>query len=74
MLEMITTWDDGNYPDLYMPYSPCISTQWCYRDGKLVNLPWSFLVPGDLVILLPGQKIIAKCHLFDVMSNFAFYG
>lgn len=33
-------WEEKNYPDLFMPVSPCISLQWCYRDGKLVNLPW----------------------------------
>ena len=59
-------WEESHYPDLYMPYSPCISMQWCYRDGRLVNLPWSFLVPGDVIVLIPAQKIISKCYLVNV--------
>jgi len=63
-------WSTKDYPDLYMPLSPCITLQWCYRDNHLVNLPWAFLVPGDLILLQPAQKIVADCHLLLVSSKY----
>lgn len=60
------SWTEKNYPDLCMPISPCITLQWCFRDGKLVNLPWSLLVPGDVILLQPSQKIVAECCLLEV--------
>jgi magnesium-transporting ATPase (P-type) len=59
-------WDEKNYPDLFMPMSPCITLQWCYRDGKLVNLPWALLVDGDVIVLQPAQKVVADCRMIEV--------
>lgn len=55
-----------------MPISPCITLQWCFRDGKLVNLPWALLVPGDIVVLQPSQKIVAECCLLEVRRSFNY--
>jgi hypothetical protein len=62
-------WEEKNYPDLFMPVSPCISLQWCYRDGKLVNLPWALLVHGDVIVLQAAQKILADCELIGVSKS-----
>ncbi|XP_016359362.1 transmembrane protein 94-like [Sinocyclocheilus anshuiensis] len=37
--------------DLFTPPCPAVSRQWTYRDGKLVNLPVSLLVEGDIISL-----------------------
>ncbi|XP_058637971.1 transmembrane protein 94-like [Onychostoma macrolepis] len=42
--------------DLFAPPSPAVSRQWTYRDGKLVNLPVSLLVEGDIISLRPGSE------------------
>ncbi|XP_042571911.1 transmembrane protein 94-like [Cyprinus carpio] len=42
--------------DLFTPPSPAVSQQWTYRDGKLVNLPVSVLVEGDIISLRPGSE------------------
>lgn len=62
-------WDETDYPDLYMPVSPCITLQWTYRDGNLVNLPWPLLVPGDVIVINPSHKIIAKCEVMSVSEK-----
>ncbi|KAM4662944.1 transmembrane protein 94 isoform 2-T3 [Discoglossus pictus] len=49
-------WTDSMYPDLYMPTSPSWSLHWVYRDGRLVNIPVSLLVEGDIIALRPGQE------------------
>ncbi|MCJ8747721.1 hypothetical protein PDJAM_G00156500 [Pangasius djambal] len=33
-----------------------MSLQWTYRDGRLVNLPVSLLVEGDIISLRPGSE------------------
>lgn len=43
-------WKPENYPNLFTPFSPCITLQWTYRDGKLVNLPWALLVKDDIIL------------------------
>lgn len=48
-------WTEKNYPDLYSPLSPCITLQWTFRDGKLVNLPWALLVKNDIILMKPGK-------------------
>ncbi|XP_068119528.1 endoplasmic reticulum magnesium-transporting P-type ATPase isoform X2 [Hyperolius riggenbachi] len=53
-------WRDSMYPDLYMPSSPSWSLHWVYRDGRLVNLPVSLLVDGDVIALRPGQESFAS--------------
>ncbi|XP_037399672.1 transmembrane protein 94-like [Pygocentrus nattereri] len=42
--------------DLFTPSSPAVSLQWTYRDGRLVNLPVSLLVEGDIISLRPGNE------------------
>ncbi len=39
-------WTADNYPNLCCPLSPCVTLQWTYRDGIIVNLPWALLVRG----------------------------
>ncbi|XP_047738197.1 transmembrane protein 94 [Hyalella azteca] len=56
-----TEWSARHYPHLHSPQSPCISLQWCVRDGMVVNLPAALLVAGDTVMLRPGQKLMADC-------------
>lgn len=48
-------WSEQNYPDLFAPLSPCITLQWTYRDGKLINLPWALLVKDDIILMKPGM-------------------
>lgn len=58
-------WTEVNYPDLFSPLSPCITLQWTYRDGKLVNLPWALLVKDDIVLMRPGKvTFIIFCLFF----------
>lgn len=42
-------WTADNYPNLCCPLSPCVTLQWTYRDGIIVNLPWALLVRGRLI-------------------------
>ncbi|CAK9834103.1 Transmembrane protein 94 [Anthophora retusa] len=49
-------WYPGNYPHLCSPLSPCLTLQWTYRDGHIVNLPWALLVAGDIIVMKPGQQ------------------
>ncbi|XP_036853022.2 transmembrane protein 94 isoform X1 [Manis javanica] len=53
-------WSDAMYPDLHMPFAPSWSLHWAYRDGRLVNLPVSLLVEGDIIALRPGQESFAS--------------
>ncbi|KAM8947320.1 transmembrane protein 94 [Pelodytes ibericus] len=53
-------WEESLYPDLYMPTSPSWSLHWAFRDGRLVNLPVSLLVDGDVIALRPGQESFAS--------------
>ncbi|XP_018417051.1 PREDICTED: transmembrane protein 94 isoform X1 [Nanorana parkeri] len=53
-------WMDNMYPDLYMPSAPSWSLHWVYRDGRLVNLPVSLMVDGDVIALRPGQESFAS--------------
>ncbi|KAK1162907.1 transmembrane protein 94-like [Acipenser oxyrinchus oxyrinchus] len=48
------------YLNLFTPPSQSISVQWTYRDGRLVNLPVSLLVEGDIIALRPGQEAPAS--------------
>ncbi|CAL7933065.1 unnamed protein product [Xylocopa violacea] len=49
-------WDPKNYPHLCSPLSPCLTLQWTFRDGHIVNLPWALLVAGDIIVIKPGQQ------------------
>ncbi|KAH8413530.1 hypothetical protein KR009_011998 [Drosophila setifemur] len=55
-------WRPANYPHLSNPMSPCVSLQWTYRDGNIVNLPWALLVRGDCIVLRPGHISPGPCH------------
>lgn len=54
-------WTAENYPNLCCPLSPCVTLQWTYRDGIIVNLPWALLVRGDHIIIRPGQVAPGQC-------------
>ncbi|XP_050329200.1 transmembrane protein 94 isoform X5 [Bactrocera neohumeralis] len=54
-------WQPCNYPHLCCPVSPCVSLQWTYRDGNIVNLPWALLVRGDHIVLRPGHITPGPC-------------
>lgn len=58
-------WQPENYPHLCSPFSPCITLQWTYRDGKLVNLPWALLVKDDVVVIRAGQISPGYCEAID---------
>lgn len=53
--ELCNEWESCNYPHLCCPLSPCVTLQWTYRDGIIVNLPWALLVRGDYIVMRPGQ-------------------
>ena len=59
-------WSPSQFMELHAPFSPCVTVQWTYRDGHIVNLPCSFLVEGDIILLRPGQEVPAHCRLFQV--------
>ncbi|XP_036318816.1 transmembrane protein 94 isoform X4 [Rhagoletis pomonella] len=54
-------WQPCNYPHICCPISPCVSLQWTYRDGNIVNLPWALLVRGDHIVLRPGHITPGPC-------------
>lgn len=54
-------WTTSNYPNVSNPMSPCVTLQWCYRDGKIVNLPWALLVKNDVIVIRPGQAAPGNC-------------
>ncbi|KAG5891721.1 hypothetical protein JTB14_000324 [Gonioctena quinquepunctata] len=62
-------WTPENYPDLCCPFSPCITLQWTYRDGHLVNLPWALLVKDDIILMRPGQASPGYCESLDKNSE-----
>ncbi|KRJ97269.1 transmembrane protein 94 isoform X3 [Drosophila yakuba] len=64
-------WQPSNYPHLSNPMSPCVSLQWTYRDGKIVNLPWALLVRGDYIVLRPGHISPGPCHELETNKFFA---
>lgn len=38
------------------------------RNGKIVSVPASDVVPGDILILRPGTRVSADCRLFSSLS------
>ncbi|OQR73359.1 hypothetical protein BIW11_09782 [Tropilaelaps mercedesae] len=54
-----------SYESLWQPISPCISLQWTYRDGHLVNCPTQLVVKGDIIRMRPGQEAPGKCITLD---------
>ncbi|KFB34903.1 AGAP000576-PA-like protein [Anopheles sinensis] len=59
--ELCAEWTIENYPHLCSPLSPCVTLQWTYRDGRVVNLPWALLVRGDHIVMRPGQVSPGTC-------------
>ncbi|XP_062120729.1 transmembrane protein 94 isoform X2 [Drosophila sulfurigaster albostrigata] len=64
-------WQATNYPHLSNPMSPCVSLQWTYRDGHIVNLPWALLVRGDCIVLRPGHISPGPCHELKSQRHFS---
>nr|XP_031837359.1 transmembrane protein 94 isoform X1 [Nomia melanderi]XP_031837360.1 transmembrane protein 94 isoform X1 [Nomia melanderi]XP_031837361.1 transmembrane protein 94 isoform X1 [Nomia melanderi]XP_031837362.1 transmembrane protein 94 isoform X1 [Nomia melanderi]XP_031837363.1 transmembrane protein 94 isoform X1 [Nomia melanderi] len=58
-------WVSENYPHLCSPLSPCLTLQWTYRDGHIVNLPWALLVAGDIIVMKPGQQAPGYCVPYE---------
>lgn len=54
-------WTSENYPNVCSPMSPCVTLQWTYRDGQIVNLPWALLVKNDVIVIRPGQTAPGDC-------------
>lgn len=63
-------WNPENYPHLCSPLSPCLTLQWTYRDGRIINLPWALLVASDIIVIKPGQQAPGYCVPYDVNYNF----
>lgn len=63
-------WLPENYPNLYAPFSPCITLQWTYRDNKIVNLPWALLVKDDIILIRPGQVSPGYCESIDKTTEY----
>lgn len=59
--QLCPKWTTNNYPNLCSPLSPCVTLQWTYRDGRIVNLPWALLVRGDVLVIRPGQVAPGTC-------------
>lgn len=64
-------WEPTNYPHIYSPLSPCVSLQWTYRNGRIVNLPWALLVAGDYVLIRPGQIVPVDCTEMNGKCTFS---
>ena len=59
----LEAWTSGKFfPQLYLPHSPCITLQWTFRDGRVVNLPTVLLVSGDVIKLCPGTAAPGLCQ------------
>ncbi|OQV16992.1 Transmembrane protein 94 [Hypsibius exemplaris] len=56
-------WKTSHYPSLQSPDSPCITLQWTYRDEALVALPAILLVPRDIILVRPSQKVACLCMI-----------
>lgn len=69
-LELCSDWQLHNYPHICCPLSPCVSLQWTYRDGVIVNLPWALLVKGDYIVLRPGHITPGPCAEVNGKKSF----
>lgn len=54
-------WTTQNYPHVSNPMSPCVTLQWTYRHGKIVNLPYALLIKNDVIVIRPGQSAPGAC-------------
>lgn len=68
--ELCGEWESFNYPHLCCPISPCVSLQWTYRDGMILNLPWALLVRGDHIVLRPGHITPGPCKEVNGKKSF----
>ena len=59
------SWTSDNFPHLHTPLSASATLQWTLRDGKKVNVPWSLLVEGDVILIKPGQICPGKCSSIE---------
>lgn len=66
----LEAWTSGKFfPQLYLPHSPCITLQWTFRDGRVVNLPTVLLVAGDVIKLCPGTPAPGHCRKLITSSS-----
>lgn len=63
-------WTSENYSNLNCPMSPCVTLQWTYRDGKIVNLPWALLVKSDVIVIRPGSVAPSNCTELNGKNKF----
>lgn len=70
--ELCAKWTPENYPNLCSPLSPCVTLQWTYRDGNIVNLPWALLVSGDVIVIRPGQVAPGTCSEISGRTKFKY--
>lgn len=68
--ELCKDWTIENYPNVCSPLSPCVTLQWTFRDGKIVNLPWALLVRGDVIVIRPGQSAPGECTEISGKNKF----
>ncbi|XP_055389798.1 transmembrane protein 94 isoform X2 [Condylostylus longicornis] len=68
--ELCYDWKFFNYPHLFCPVSPCVTLQWTYRDGEIINLPSALLVKGDHIVLRPGHTAPGSCY--EILTNKKF--
>lgn len=63
-------WTTENYPNVCSPMSPCVTLQWTYRDGQIINLPYALLVKNDVIIMRPGSVAPADCTEVNGKNKF----
>lgn len=63
-------WAPENYPNVCSPMSPCVTLQWTYRDGKIVNLPWALLVKNDVIVIRTGSVAPGDCTELSGVNKF----
>ncbi|XP_071496339.1 transmembrane protein 94-like [Diadema antillarum] len=72
-LDEITSGDIGwkaeDYIPLFCPQTNSIMLQWTYRDGQLVNLPWTLLVTDDIIMMRPGKVAPTHIRIFSDDSD-----
>lgn len=68
--KLCTSWTTENYPNVCSPMSPCVTLQWTYRNGKIINLPWALLVKNDVIVIRPGQTAPGFCTEMSGKTKF----
>lgn len=73
-------WTIDHFPNLCVPFSPCITLQWTYRDNRIVNVPWALLVKNDIVVIRAGQispgycEALTKTDEYNILHSKQVYG